>query len=327
MNETPRRRAWSVVWLLTGVLVVALWALPARGRPAAAGSNPGPYPLVADTYIDMAQPNAPHYYGNTWLMLREDNHLLPLLRFDVSSISGALVRRALLHVYVIPDPGQPGSFKLPCQLAAYCLLRDWSDQTATWNFPWAVPGCEGVDDRCADSAGTAMAEVADRWVEVDVTTIVHSWVNGDNHGLILRNPTFHSPGNQGKVVFYSSRFTNSGLHPWLDVDYVMPTATQTPTRTPTYTPTSTATQTATRTPTQTATPTATSTATATASATPTETLTQTPTATETATATSTETETPTATASPTATETATHTPMPTRKPHRVYLPAVQRAFP
>ena len=317
MNQMPRK-AWSGVCILTGVLLVTLWALQVQGRPAAAGSNPGLYPLVADTYIDRDQPNAPHYYENTWLMLAEDSRVLPLLRFDVSSINGALVRRAQLHLYVIPDPYNTSQFKLPCQFAAYCVLKDWNEQTATWNSPWSAQGCAGPDDRCGDYAGTAEAENPASWISVDVTTIVQRWVNGDNHGLILRNPTFHSPGNQGKVVFYSSRFANSGLHPWLDVDYVMPTATHTPTRTPTYTPTPT------RTPTQTATPTATATATATASATPTETRTQTPTATETATATSTETETPTATASPTGTEPATLTPTPTRTPYTVFLPVVQK---
>ncbi len=320
MSQMPRQKVWSIALPLSVALLAVLWVLPASGQPSAAGSGPGLYPLVADTYIDLSQPNAPHSLANTWLMFREDNHILPLLRFDVSGIRGAIVRRALLHLYVIPDPADPGSFRLPCQFAAYCVLTDW-DEDATWNSPWRVPGCEGTNDRCTEYAGACEAEQPDRWIEVEVTTIVQRWVNGENHGLILRNFGFHSPGNQGKVVFYSSRFVNTGLHPWLDVDYVMPTATHTPTRTPTYTPTSTATQTPTRTPTQTATPTATSTATATASATPTETSTATQTHTPTAT------ETPTATASPKATETATHTPMPTRTPHRVYLPAVQRAFP
>ncbi len=280
MERGLRPRIIFVAVLLMAVVAASVWTAPGPGRALA--SSTAQFAPEDDTYLDYYHPDRPEN-DQSWLMLREDKWLRPVLRFDVSSINGTIIRSARLWLYV-PMVGDPSNQKLPCQFAAYCVRRDWSEGSATWNYPWEVPGCEGSRDRCGEYSGTVSVTAEGAWVSLDVTTIAQQWVNGDNHGLILLNYGFSPISNQGKTVFYSTRYADHSVHPHLDVDYTFPTNTPTATRTATNTSTST--------PTQTATPTAT----------------HTPTATPTPTDTSTSTSTPTATASPTGTATETATP-------------------
>lgn len=270
-------RVVFVALLLMVAVAASLWAAPGPGHALA--SSTVRFRPDDDTYLDYFHENSPHG-GLSWLMLREDKLLRPVLEFDVSSINGTIIRSARLWLYV-PVVDDPSSQKLPCQFAAYCVLKDWNEATATWNYPWDTEGCEGSRDRCGEYSEKKTVETEGAWVSLDVTTIAQQWVDGENHGLILLNP---GPSQIGKAVFYSTRYASQSLHPYLDVDYAFPTNTPTATRT--------ATNTGTHTPTQTATPT----------------LTHTPTATATPTGTSTSTSTPTATATSTSTPTSTATP-------------------
>jgi hypothetical protein len=318
MKRLERGRGLSMT--LLGLASLSLLWLGSASRPAAATSTAlDTFLCVGDTYIDLQQPGTPHNDG-TWLMYREDDHLLPLLKFDVSRLQGASIRHATLKLYAVPDIDDTSQYKTPCWFAAYCVLKDWDAQSATWSHPWGVAGCEGNGDRCTTYSGTGNLEASRGgvWVGVDVTSIVQTWVDGENHGLILHNYAWHNEGgNTGKAAFYSTRFANSGYHPGLEVEYVFPT----PTRTATRTATSTWTSTPTCTPTFTPTPTETATLTSTPTPTPTETAT--PTSTPTETATSIPSATPTETVTPT--ETTTVTPSATPTPHKVLLPLVVRS--
>jgi hypothetical protein len=236
-------------------------------------------------------------------MFREDNQLVPLLKFEVNSIipRGATVRWAKLWLHV-PSDLTSEQYREPCRLAAYCVRTPWQVSQATWNHGtsttlWSEPGCswEGLgSDRCPEYSDVSETEGLGTWVVVNVRSIVQEWVDADNNGLVLRG---HAGATSGKTAFYSSRFPDANRHPWLEVEYSDPP-------TPTATPTNSAT--ATHTPTHTATPTDTPTDTPTATATVSPTLTNT----------ATDTPTPTGTASPTATSTST--------PHLSYLPLVLR---
>ncbi len=249
-----------------------------------------------NTYIDRAWPNR-NFADRTWLMFREDNQLVPLLKFDVSSVIplGSSVQWAKLWLFV-PYDLTSEQFREPCRFAAYCVRTPWSETEATWNrgtsaTMWSEAGCswQGVGaDRCPEYSDVSETEGLGKWVMVNVRAIVQEWVDGANNGLVLRG---YTSATTGKTAFYSSRFPDTSRQPWLEVEYSEP-----PTPTPTATNTSTATQTAT--PTSSPMATATSTATSTATATPTATSTATPTT--------------TSTASPTATAT----------PHLTYLPLV-----
>jgi len=298
------------------VLGVAL-LLAASVRPTPARATDLYYrsfDVVEDAYLDLFDPGAAHG-SQSWLMFREDNLMVPLLKFDVSAIQpGSNIVVAYLALF-IPSGQDSSNYREPCRFAAYCVKRAWSASGATWYVAapgqfWETVGCNGSSDRCDSHNVNEVAEVPGlgKWVNIPVTSIVDQWVNGENHGLALRGYT--SP-SIGKTAFYSSDFYNPDYHPQLEVEWYAPTPTPTATQTPTQTPTQTATPTPTQTPTVTHTPTEVPTATPTASATPT--------------ATSTPTETPTHTATATATETSTPTNTPTPTKIRLYLPVLVRS--
>lgn len=318
MQKTRCTALVSILSLFLAIAALLLWALPSGGQMATSALNPHRFEVSGDTYLDYFEEYLSHF-DKTWLMLRADGLQVPLLKFDVSAIPrGSAVVVAYLHLYVPPGLG-PEHYRIPCEIAAYCVKKDWMPQEATWHRAsyaetWQIPGCKGEADRCQTHDPNEVAEITglDRWVVIPVTSIVQQWVNGDNHGLVLLG----KPGalHIGKVAFYSGRFFNAELHPWLEVEWNPPTLTPTPSNTPTSTPT----HTPTCTPTATAAPTSTSTPTATATSTSTSTPTETPTITLTVTNTAT----PTATSSltPTATETRMPTSTPTTVSYGLYLP-------
>jgi len=262
MPDTPTRvHSLLVLLCLTGVLMTVRVVAGDGDREAAIRSAQR-FEVAADTYIDWLEPNRPHHYNTSWLMFRADNHQAPLLKFDVSAIPpGSRVASAYLNLYVPPELG-PDEYREPCRFAAYCVKRDWVAEEATWNQasagePWEVPGCDGATDRCQTFEANEVGETTGtgKWVDVPVTSVVQKWIDGQNHGLILRG--YAEPW--GKCVFFSSRFFYPQFRPFLEVIWTEPT----PTPTNTLTPTATATSTPTHTPTSTATSTVTATPTAT----------------------------------------------------------------
>jgi len=297
----------ALVLMLAGLL---LSAPPNTESAAALDHFAGRFELAADTYLNAFEPTRTHT-DQVWLYLRGDDQLAPLLRFDVSDIpSGSNIVVAYLNLYV-PEGQTPDIFLAPLKFAAYCVQRDWLAREATWyqaaaGNAWEVPGCKGPSDRCQSHDPNEIGEVTSQgsWVRpVPVTSIVQRWVTEGNHGLILLGdqdpPVF-------KSAFISSRAGGVEDHPWLWVEWQVPTLTPTPTSTPTATATPT--------------PTPTSTPTDTPTATPTHTPTATPTATSIVTATPTDTPTLTLTSTPTNTPTRT----PTATPYRLYLPLAIR---
>ena len=318
----PKRAMLSLA-----VLVAMLWMLvgvvpgQTQGNPVtAAGLSPHQFftfRVARDCYLDYWQPNAPHG-SQQFLMFREDNHQVPLLDFPIGEFIpfGAVIVSAKLKLHTVANPLY---YRGPCNITAYCVLRGWERNEATWyvasagNY-WYAPGCGSQhpgQDRCAQHAGTAAVTGPDKDVVLDVTTIVQQWANGEAFGMVLRSYDTVS----GLAAFYGSLWNNPELAPRLEVEWADP-----PTPTPTDTPTNT--------PTATATPTDTPTATPTRTATPTQTQTQTVTRTATATGTATHTPTSTpeasATAIATATEPPTATQTPTATPYRLWLPLVLR---
>jgi hypothetical protein len=256
----------AVITVVLCTIVGLAWVGPSQSQRTVAASDWNRFEAIADTYIDNYEPNIPHHYDITWLMFRADNTLVPLLKFDVSSIPmRSRVMEAYLHLYV-PRNQPPDRYREPCKLAAFCVTRDWVAEEASWkrasaDQAWEEPGCNSPSDRCQsyNLSETSQATGQGTWFEITVTSIVQQWVDGDNHGLILRGYAEQF----GRSAFLSSRYFDSDFRPWLEVRWNLPTPTPTPT------------QTATSTVTRTSTPTATATATATAVSTPTATNTPT----------------------------------------------------
>ena len=95
-----------------------------------------------------------------------------------------MVRRALLQVFALERYGPR-----EIVVGAYGVNRGWAEDTATWNQPWAVAGCNEIPgDRDEFPVSTSNMFLDMRWYEFDVTALVDKWVSepGLNHGLVLK---------------------------------------------------------------------------------------------------------------------------------------------
>lgn len=264
-TRPPRGTKLTIITIIFCTALGLTWVVPSLGQPTVAAADWNRFPVLADTYIDFYEPNIPHHFDITWLMFRADNKLVPLLKFNVASIpAGSRVMEAYLHLYV-PAGQAPDRYREPCRLAAYCVRRDWVAEEASWKRasaaqPWEQPGCDGPSDRCQSYSFSETSQTTGqgKWFEIAVTSIVQQWVDGDNHGLVLRGYA----EEYGRTAFLSSRYFDSDFHPWLEARWNPPTPTPTRSATPTHTRTPTATNTPTRTLTATGTRTATPTHTA-----------------------------------------------------------------
>jgi len=311
MNKPFARKNWAALVLLV-MLAMAFWGWCMLGasQPRALAQNYryGTFYDPQDTYLDAWSRNA--NFGNAqYLLFREDKQHRPILMFDISTIApNSSIVSARLKLFVATEAS---TFHGPCNIGAYCVKKPWVVNEATWykasnHLPWDWEGCDSPNDRCTEPSGTTQITKQGDWLEIDVTSIVQQWVNGEAYGLILLGS---DPGHTyGYAAFYSQQWGVADRRPRLLVEWREPTPMPTPTNTSTSTPTATAT------PTSTPTNTPTATHTATRTATPTDTAT--PTATNTATYTPTNTPTHTPTYTPTMTATPT--------PYRVLLPIVIR---
>ncbi|MBM4431333.1 MAG: DNRLRE domain-containing protein, partial [Chloroflexi bacterium] len=235
MRETRTQLTWLLTVMCLTASLPVLRAAPEAAAGTGAAGNSHRFEVSADTYIDAYNPNI-SYGSATWLMFRADSRLVPLLRFDVSTIpSGSYVTAAVLHLYV-PAEQSSDTYREPCRLAAYCVSRDWVTGEATWvraaaGVPWQSAGCNGTSDRCQEHNANEIGETTGlgQRVDIPVTTIVQRWVSGNNHGLVLRGYS----EEWGRTAFYSSRFVNRDLRPWLEVQWTVPTPTHTHTATST----------------------------------------------------------------------------------------------
>jgi len=317
MRKASSRGLAVILALLLMALTMLLPSSLATESATATDLLEATFAVTGNTYLNYYEPSITHTHQQ-WLYLRANGHLVPLLRFDISGIQpGSNISLAYLRLYVPSGQEPENVFRVPLRIAAYCVLKDWLANEATWyqatgGNAWEVSGCQGASDRCLSHDPNEVADVVSQgtWVEVPVTSIVQRWVSEGNHGLILLGD--RTIGDRGRSAFCSSRCLE-GLRPVLWVEWREPTPTPTPTNTPTHTPTATLTHTPTHTPTPTSTPTDTPTATPTPTNTPTETPTETPTVTHT----------PTETATPTATHTPIETATPTDTPTVTPSPTVQ----
>lgn len=266
------------------------------------------YAGTRDTYISRSSPNN-SFQASSTLNLRKDV-MAALLYFDLSSIpNGSQVERASLHLTRIDVNN---TF---VDISLYKILRRWTKNAtyiqAALDDSWEQPGVRGSHDVASAPLPPAPVPVAPFGaVQLDITQLVKEWVDDptSNHGVLLRGESSVNATFQ----FASSEHPNIVRRPYIEIAYILPTATPTPTPTPTpsATPTTTPSPTATLTPTPapSATPTlpATATPTATTIPSPTVTATMSPTPTRV-----TDTPSPTDTATPSPPQSATQTPVPT----------------
>ncbi|MBD3278303.1 MAG: DNRLRE domain-containing protein [Candidatus Aegiribacteria sp.] len=126
-----------------------------------------------------------------------------LMEFDLTEYEGADVNSAILAMYCVNNTGEMR------ELIAFRLNSSWSESTVTYgNRPYTN----------TDLSVTFTPEGIDQWIQVDITEIVQSWLDGSftNNGLSF-GPTETLP--PGEVKFWSKEYSNSSLHPVLQIDY------------------------------------------------------------------------------------------------------------
>jgi len=289
------------------------------------------YGVVEDTTLDAWLPEE-RLGQEPILVIRQGRIRVALLCFDLGDIpSGAIARSARLQVYV---NHRTNTGHLDAQL--FALRRAWSQGEANWvnaqsATAWQLSGCDGELDRDPVPVTSFALATSQSWVDVDITSLVQSWLDDQqsNHGLLVEGDG--SVSVQYELTSAEGDYSQQAPRLVLDLggdgptvtETSQPTVTSTPTQTMTPTPTSLASATATMSVavTATTTPTSTSTpkATHTALATATMTLTVSPTMTLSATLA------PTPTLDPTIAELATETPEPTpAMPWALVIPLVMR---
>ena len=170
-----------------------------------------------DTYIEADRPS--DNYGGQGILMTDGETGGPgpiraLLRFDLSSIpTSSNVFSAEIRLYVTADATTPPVVQ------AHRVLREWVEGTgsgdgASWNTTdgstaWSTPGADydaGIEGSfVADSLG---------WKTLDLTSLVQSWVGGNqpNYGLILLSPPLS--GNN-EITYHSSDASDPTLRPKL----------------------------------------------------------------------------------------------------------------
>jgi hypothetical protein len=245
------------------------------------------YMGVADTYMDVFQPNA-NFGGSTTMKLHSGmgGRERILIKFDISSIpTSATVTEATLHLFAWYR-----NQVYAINTYAYKVKRHWDESEASWNQAtstnfWSQPGCnDPVYDYDPTSVATAALSYTNQYYSWDLTQMAQQWVANpvSNEGVLIV-----PEGASAQYQLRTSEIPAANQRPYLVVTYYATAPSPTPTRTSTKTFTPTRTSTPTDTPTPTVSPTVT------------ETPSESPTPTNSPTATWTPTATPTVTPSPT----------------------------
>ena len=209
--------------------------------------NSGEYEGVIDTYLNAWEADTANGKADR-LRLRRGNDVVQdaLLRFDFVGLpSGAEITEGILDISLIGSV-----INDPLEITAYRLLREWNENTATWNQPelgesWGQPGAlaAGIDyEPAALDSVTVQPGAANEHLLWDVTSAIAAWSQNpaSNTGFLMI-PT----AGYGRFSTYSSNDGHQDERPKLTVNFELqarpipptPTPTPTPTATPSPTPT------------------------------------------------------------------------------------------
>jgi len=136
------------------------------------------------------------------LRMESGNLEYAVVRFDLSTLpAGAQIQSATSRFYVKATKGHPeGAVKV------HRVTADWTETGATWET------MSSNFDSTLLNMIPPQADVGDNWVQVNLTTQVQAWVNGEpNYGIML------VPTGEGTHAEYISREGAASQQPQLDV--------------------------------------------------------------------------------------------------------------
>ena len=193
------------------------------------------YTGVADSTLDAWSPTV-SYGADRELRLaysrppKVTTQMAPVLRFDLKMLPiEAQVIQAQLKLYLLANA------RNDLRGEAHLLLRDWDEQTATWQQPktgehWGKEGAqEAGSDYVEPSLDTQLIWQGKRWYTFDITHAVSTWVRdpAQNKGLIVLAQAGDGASNV-QSGFASSNNLNVALRPQLVVNYRFDGRTTTP---------------------------------------------------------------------------------------------------
>jgi hypothetical protein len=121
-------------------------------------------PVTDDAYV--VQASGTKNYGSAQSLVLQSPGAYTLLRFDATRLPAGVTANQITHATAklfVTAVTTAGAFDL-CQ-----ITTTWSEKTVTYN---TLPGYAN----CISSAGTITTANIQKYIELDVTTFVQSWL-------------------------------------------------------------------------------------------------------------------------------------------------------
>lgn len=153
--------------------------------------------------------NPGNNYGDSspmWVGRNYGGWLNSLIRFDLSSYSGAVVDDALLRLYV---PSYGGNFP-PSSIWIGTNDDSWDEGTVTWN------NSPGTDDFFYVPDDPSIGD----WWEIDVTDWVDDFVNGGHANYGFQIGTLDTDDDWFSIR--TKEYSDSDFYPVLEMEYHYP---------------------------------------------------------------------------------------------------------
>ena len=174
-----------------------------------------------DTYLTSGQ--ATSNFGSAQILLLDGDDagadLVTLVKWDISDIpSNAIVTDASISLGVFNSTNN--SYEI------YQALRDWDENTATWNSAggssWQIGGAQGATDKGATILGTVNPTATGTYtigLNSAGLQVVRDWVSGTmpNHGFVISNLVSFNG-----VDMHSSEVAETANRPKLSVTFDNP---------------------------------------------------------------------------------------------------------
>jgi hypothetical protein len=172
-------------------------------------------PITDDTYV--VQSSGTKNYGASQSLVLQAPGAYTLLRFDATRLPAGVTANQITHATAklfVTAVTTGGAFDL-CQ-----ITTPWSESTVTYN---TLPNYAN----CISSAGTITTANTQKYIELDVTSFVQSWLlNGltNNFGILLKPST----GSKISASFDSKEAQNTSHDADLDAGVMGPAGAQGP---------------------------------------------------------------------------------------------------
>lgn len=141
------------------------------------------------------------------------------LKFDVSGIDKEIFNNAVLRLYHYHTAGGNSS-----ELGVYTIRSAWNEGNGTYNPSKIAASGEisWINQPTIDTYPVAYfnpGSGVNKFVEVDITTLVKSWLNGmPNHGLAIKAGENYLNGPESVYGFYSREYEDADKRPRLIIN-------------------------------------------------------------------------------------------------------------